>query len=76
MAVSLVRAGGDLAGTSMLLRVKAPSARVTAFTTDDPAGDTIRLAAEQDAAIRCSPPPPCHAAPPAAHARFTWSAGS
>ena len=51
VAVGLMHAGGDLAGTTAQLRAAAPSARVAAFTTDDPAGDTIRLAAEQDAAI-------------------------
>jgi hypothetical protein len=51
VAVGLVRAGGDLAGTTAQLRATAPSARVAAFTTDDPAGDAVRLAAEQDAAI-------------------------
>ena len=51
VAVGLVHAGGDLAGTTAQLRATAPSARVAAFTTDDPAGDTVRLAAEQDAAI-------------------------
>lgn len=51
VAVGLVRAGDDLTGTSAQLRATAPSARVATFTTDDPAEDTIRLAAEQDAAI-------------------------
>jgi DNA-binding SARP family transcriptional activator len=51
VAVGLVPAGGDLTGTTAQLRAAAPSARVAAFTTDDPAGDTVRLAAEQDAAI-------------------------
>ena len=51
VAVGLVRAGDDLAGTSAQLRATAPSARVAAFTTDDQAGDILRLAAEQDAAI-------------------------
>ncbi len=39
------------AGTTAQLRAAAPGARVAAFTSDDPAGDTVRLAAEQDAAI-------------------------
>jgi hypothetical protein len=51
VAVGLVPAGGDLTGTTAQLRAAAPSARVAAFTTDDPASDTVRLAAEQDAAI-------------------------
>jgi DNA-binding SARP family transcriptional activator len=51
VAVGLVRAGGDLTGTTAQLRATAPGARVAAFTTDDPAGDIVRLAAEQDAAI-------------------------
>ena len=51
VAVGLVRSGGDLTGTTAQLRATAPSARVAAFTTDDPAGDMVRLAAEQDAAI-------------------------
>ncbi len=33
------------------LRAAAPSARVAAFTSDEPGADTVRLAAEQDAAI-------------------------
>ena len=51
VAVGLVRAGGDLTATTAQLRATAPSARVAAFTTDDPAADTVRLAVEQDAAI-------------------------
>ena len=51
VAVGLMQAGGDLTGMTAQLRATAPSARVAAFTTDDPAGDTVRLAAEQDAAI-------------------------
>ncbi len=51
VAVGLMHAGGDLTGTTAQLRATAPSARVAAFTTNDPAGDTVRLAAEQDAAI-------------------------
>ena len=51
VAVGLVRAGGELTRMTAQLRTAAPSARVAAFTSDDPAGDTVRLAAEQDAAI-------------------------
>jgi DNA-binding SARP family transcriptional activator len=51
VAVGLVRVGGDLTRTTAQLRATAPRARVAAFTTGDPAGDTVRLAAEQDAAI-------------------------
>ena len=51
VAVGLVHAGGDVTGTTAQLRAAAPGARVAAFTTDDPAGDTVRLTAEQDAAI-------------------------
>ena len=51
VAVGLVRASDDLTRTTAQLRATAPSARVAAFTTNDPAGDTVRLAAEQDAAI-------------------------
>ena len=50
VAVSLVRGAGDLERATAELRAAAPSARVAAFTSDDFARDTVRLAAEQDAA--------------------------
>ena len=51
VAVALVRTAEGLEAATAELRAKSPSARVAAFTTDDAAGDTVRLAAEQDAAI-------------------------
>jgi DNA-binding SARP family transcriptional activator len=51
VAVALVRTAEGLEAATAELRAKAPSARVAAFTTDDAAGDTVRLATEQDAAI-------------------------
>jgi DNA-binding SARP family transcriptional activator len=51
VAVALVRTADELDAATSGLRAAAPSARVAAFTTDDPVADTVRLAAEQDAAI-------------------------
>jgi DNA-binding SARP family transcriptional activator len=51
VAVALVSTGDGLDAATAELRAMSPSARVAAFTTDDPAGDTVRLASEQDAAI-------------------------
>jgi hypothetical protein len=51
VAVALVHTVEGLEAATARLRAKSPSARVAAFTTDDAAGDTVRLAAEQDAAI-------------------------
>jgi hypothetical protein len=51
VAVALVRTAGELEAATAQLRDTAPAARVAAFTSDDPGGDTVRLAAEQDAAI-------------------------
>ena len=51
VAVALVRTAEGLDAATAELRAESPSARVAAFTTDDPAGDAVRLAAEQDAAI-------------------------
>ena len=51
VAVALVRTAEGLDAATAQLRATSPSARVAAFTTDDAAADTVRLAAEQDAAI-------------------------
>ena len=51
VAVALVRTVEGLDTATAELRATSPSARVAAFTTDDPAADAVRLAAEQDAAI-------------------------
>jgi DNA-binding SARP family transcriptional activator len=51
VVVALVRTAGEIDAATAQLRMTAPAARVAAFTTDDTAGDTVRLAAEQDAAL-------------------------
>ena len=51
VAVGLVRDGDEVGAATRRLREVAPEGRVAAFTSRDPAGDTVRLAAEQDAAL-------------------------
>jgi DNA-binding SARP family transcriptional activator len=51
VAVALTTSADDLGGATAALREAAPGARVAAFTSHDPAKDTVRLAAEQDAAL-------------------------
>ncbi len=51
VAVGLVRDGDEVGAATRRLREVAPGGRVAAFTSRDPAEDTVRLAAEQDAAL-------------------------
>ncbi len=51
VAVALLGEAERLPTATAELRSVAPSARVAAFTSDDVGKDTVRLAAEQDAAI-------------------------
>ena len=51
VAVGLVQDGDAVGAATRRLREAAPGGRVAAFTSRDPTQDTVRLTAEQDAAL-------------------------